>query len=198
MRPCFREKKVEQEGASTAVGDIEAACEQSLAGPPVSRAKPVTANLDLEDALDEFFWNDVTVGGEDTGSSDADGSDNDDGDEDDGSDDLGRNEDGEADDASDVDDFSHSNPRFSRRGNKLYWDAVHVGTLTSWGGNLSCHCRIRGHTNCRSPAATTWPTDSVLIDWVLHGLGGDLDKTEHMRLAKVLLEQHKPVAMGEC
>ena len=95
---------------------------------------------------------------------------------------------GELDEASDE-EFSHLSPRFSRNGTKLSWDGSHVGTITRWGQNVSCHCRIAGHSGCRSPAARDWPSDNVLVDWLLAGIGGELSKTEHVQLGKQMLEQ---------
>ena len=73
----------------------------------------------------------------------------------------------------------------------MYWDGVNVGRVTQFRGAVSCHCAINGHKNCRTPASINWPTDNILVDWVLHGLQADLDRDEHVRLAQLLLEQHR-------
>lgn len=208
VRACFRtrgRKGVEPHDASGDVDDIEAACETSLAGHPTHKAKPAKpAKLatgddveDIEDALEEFF---AEVEGDDkagdrssdTDSSDKSTSDADEDHKDDEDDDLGRHEKGRDEEASEEEEFFHRSPRFSRVGNKLMWDRAQVGLLTSWGGSISCHCRIKGHSGCRSPASKVWPSDSILIDWVLHGLGAELDKSDHVQMGKMLSEQHRP------
>ena len=85
-------------------------------------------------------------------------------------------------DRSDVDSdgevpvVCRESPLFVRDGNKILWDGAVIGSLTAWGRNLSCRCRLPGHRNCKTPASTKFPSDNVLIDWLLSGLADGVDK----------------------
>ena len=73
-------------------------------------------------------------------------------------------------------DVTRASPLYARRGNKIMWDGVHIGSLTAWKNNISCRCRLAGHHQCKSPASTRWPSDTVLIDWLLLGVASGIDK----------------------
>ena len=85
-------------------------------------------------------------------------------------------------DQSDVDpdgedpEISRESPLFARDGNRILWDGAHIGSITAWGRSISCSCRLPGHRKCRTPASTKFPSDTVLIDWLLLGLVDGVDK----------------------
>ena len=203
VRACFgvKEGKVgKHEGTGGGGGDgdeLEAACESVLADHPVPERKTPTVDAfdDLEAALENAFLDqededagahsEVPLDSSSDESIDTGIAVNDD------ESDVGHCTDGDDDAASEHEECSHLSPRFTRRGNKLLWDAVHVGTLTTFKGSVSCHCRIEGHRNCKSPASPLWPTDNVLVDWLLAGIGQDLSKDDHVRLGKLLLDEHR-------
>ena len=92
-------------------------------------------------------------------------------------------------------------PSFARVGNRVLWNNVHIGTISAWGKNISCHCRI--HAGCRSPASTMWGTDQVLELWLLEAIDSDgvqrVDQATHqtrvaaLRAHARLLDLERPV-----
>ena len=191
LRACFQVRKGTGDGENQQddAQDLEAACEAALLGKPQPKVEQKAADGDgsdaIEAAFDEFFgpsgvYEDDALS-DDTASSDAGG---------DGEEDVGRCGD-ESDGDRSEEEWTHTHELFTRRGNKLFWDGAQVGRLTQWRGAVSCHCGISGHKNCKTPASINWPTDSVLVDWVLHGLQANLDRDEHVRLAQLLHEQHR-------
>ena len=185
-----------EEAPRTEGEDLDMACAQFLEERPVFSGEPVAERDPFEEVMDDFFGgvgdSDVAFSdGDDAHASASDG-------------DVGRCGDESENDASDAEEelFTHDNPRCSRVGNKIFWDKKHVGLLTSWQGNLSCHCKCPGHSGCRTPASTTWPSDSVLVDWLLSGLAPGVGKTEHVQMAQLLRDEHRPRltdhVVGEC
>ena len=88
-------------------------------------------------------------------------------------------------------------PSFARVGNRVFWNNVHIGTISAWGRNISCHCRI--HARCRAPACTTWGSDQVLELWLLEAIDIDgvqrVDQATHQtRIAalRALARQPRP------
>ena len=68
---------------------------------------------------------------------------------------------------------------------------VAAATFATPARDASEHCRIDGHSACKSPASTKYPSDRVLIDWVLTGLQQKLSKADHERLGQLLRDQYK-------
>ena len=91
------------------------------------------------------------------------------------------------DDGADVGDggVSQTSELFERRGNKLFWNQRHVGSLTAWGRSVACSCKV--HPGCRTPASTCWGTDAILIDWLLLSINMDgsqkITKDAHVHVA---------------
>lgn len=59
-----------------------------------------------------------------------------------------------------------------------------IGRITTWGSSVSCSCKIAGHAKCSRPyTVKALPSDDVLVQWLLDGLGMPSSK-EHMALPK--------------
>ena len=75
---------------------------------------------------------------------------------------------------------------FRRDGKGVLWNNKVIGSITSWGNSVSCHCRV--HARCRSPASTRWQSDEALEVWLLQAIdrSGEqrMDRAEHQ--AKII------------
>ncbi len=88
---------------------------------------------------------------------------------------------------------SRSSVHFGRDRNKILWKDIAIGHITEWQGNIGRHCRT--HTDCRVPACRTYPTDELLISWLLSGIRADsspaISRARHLDEAKALHEKHR-------
>ena len=82
----------------------------------------------------------------------------------------------------------HESRWFERRGNVCYWRGRGLGRITTWNGNVSCHCKV--HTSCRAPASTRWGSDGILEQWLLDAVK---PRTGDVRIEK---SQHQQKIMG--
>ena len=71
-----------------------------------------------------------------------------------------------------------------RDGKLVIFNDRPIGHITSWGGNIACHCRL--HARCKSPASKAWGTDAVLENWLLEGVSEDgsikVDRDSHLQM----------------
>ena len=86
-------------------------------------------------------------------------------------------------------------PNFSRVGNKVMWGTAHIGSITNWGNNVSCHCRI--HQRCRAPACTHWGSDRTLEQWLLEAIDVNgverIDRVSHQTSIAAVRALTRPV-----
>ena len=76
---------------------------------------------------------------------------------------------------------------FKREGNRVYWQNRHIGTISSFGPNVACNCRL--HTKCKAPASQRWPSDRLLELWLLDALNesdAEIQKTKEQHQDKII------------
>ena len=76
---------------------------------------------------------------------------------------------------------------FKREGNRVYWQNRHIGTISSFGPNVACNCRL--HTECKAPASQRWPSDRLLELWLLDALNesdAEIQKTKEQHQDKII------------
>ena len=86
---------------------------------------------------------------------------------------------------------------YDRRGNRLFWKGKVLAHLTSWGRNVSCHCKV--HEKCKTPASTSYASDSTLVDWALSAIDMEgrlrITRAQHLELAVAMAGRARvPVA----
>ena len=110
-------------------------------------------------------------------------------------------EDNESDDISDAEQLDGADfgswPRavlrmrqsdaFRRDRTKVFWHNVHIGTISSFGPNVACNCRL--HAKCKAPASQRWPSDRILELWLLDAVNesnADVQKTKEEHQDKII------------
>lgn len=82
---------------------------------------------------------------------------------------------------------------FGREGKRVLWKNKLIGTISTWSGSTSATCSV--HARCRSAASRYYPSDSVLIEWLLGAIGPDgkptISKEEHAEQAEALKNQFR-------
>ena len=76
---------------------------------------------------------------------------------------------------------------FRRQGNRVLWHGVHIGTISAFGQNVACNCRL--HAKCKAPASQRWPSDRILELWLLDAVNesnAEVQKTKEEHMDKII------------
>ena len=88
---------------------------------------------------------------------------------------------------------SPESPDCSRDGNKILWRGKVIGSLTQWNNSISASCKM--HTKCRAAASRYYPSDRVLVDWLLGSIDNEgeciVTKEKHAEQAAELKERYR-------